>query len=226
MDNMTSWIPTILSIVAFIPALVLHEMGHAFAAYKLGDPTAQRQGRLSFNPLKHIDPFGTVLLPLMLGFMGMPVFGYAKPVPYNPRYFEDPRKGDLIVGMAGPFANLLQALVGTGIAFAVWSLAPASVIANNIVLYYVMVFLMYYVQVNLFLMFFNLLPIPPLDGSSIFAYLLPVKYLPKYYEIQHYAFPIFMLVVIVLPQLVPIDPFSWYLDVTAGNLYRLLFSFL
>jgi len=65
-----------------------------------------------------------------------------------------------------------------------------------------------------------------LDGSSIFAYLLPVKYLPKYYEIQHYAFPIFMLVVIVLPQLVPIDPFSWYLDVTAGNLYRLLFSFL
>ena len=78
-------------LLAFVPAIVLHEMGHAIAAYKLGDPTAKRNGRISFNPLRHIDPFGTVLLPLLLAIAGMPVFGYAKPVPYNPRYFKDPK---------------------------------------------------------------------------------------------------------------------------------------
>ena len=224
---MNSIVITILSIVAFIPALVLHEMGHAFAAFKLGDPTASNAGRLSFNPLKHIDPFGTVLLPVMLGLAGMPVFGYAKPVPYNPRYFEDPRKGDLIVGLAGPAANLAQALLGALIAFGLYSLALSNTgLFTNQAFYYVFVFLEMYVQVNLFLMFFNLLPIPPLDGSSIFAFLLPAKYLSNYYKIQHYAFPIFMIVVIVLPQILPIDPFSWYLNVTAGNIFDLLFSYL
>ena len=218
-------IATILSIVAFVPALVLHEMGHALAAYKLGDPTAQKAGRLSFNPLAHIDPFGTVLLPLMLGFLGMPVFGYAKPVPYNPSYFEDPRKGDLIVGLAGPCANLLQALFGTLVAFVLYTFLPANQLVYGSIGYYAFLVCVYFVQVNLFLMFFNLLPIPPLDGSSIFAFFMPVKYLPKYYQIQHYAFPVFMLVVVFLPQILPIDPFSWYLNVTAGNVFDLLFSF-
>ena len=77
----------ICSILSFVPAIVCHEACHGFAAYKLGDPTAKRAGRLSFNPLKHIDPFGTVIMPLLLMAMNMPVFGYAKPVPYNPAYF-------------------------------------------------------------------------------------------------------------------------------------------
>ena len=216
----------VLEIVAFVPALVLHEMGHAFAAFKLGDPTAQKAGRLSFNPLRHIDPFGTVLLPLMLGFLGMPVFGYAKPVPYNPRYFEDPRKGDLIVGLAGPAANLLQALVGTLVAFGLYQVLSTSSLYSGQVGYYVMLFLIYYVQINLFLMFFNLIPIPPLDGSSIFAFFMPEKYLPTYYRIQQYAFPVFMVVVVLLPQVLPVDPFSWYLNVTAGNVFHLLFAWL
>ena len=222
---MDYWVPIVISIIAFIPALVLHEMGHAFAAFKLGDPTAQRQGRLSFNPLKHIDPFGTVLLPLMLGIMGMPVFGYAKPVPYNPQYFEDPRKGDLIVGLAGPAANLVQALVGTLLAWLLYTFLPAEAF-KSMVVYYLFFFFVYYVRVNLFLMFFNLIPIPPLDGSSIFAFFMPVKYLPQYYRIQQYAFPVFMLVVIALPQISGFDPFSWYLSITAGNVFNLLFSFM
>ena len=83
-------LPTIIcAVLAFIPALVLHEVAHGFAAYKLGDPTAKSKGRLSLNPLKHVDPFGTVILPLCLLAMNMPMFGYAKPVPYNPAYFED-----------------------------------------------------------------------------------------------------------------------------------------
>ena len=102
----------ICSILSFVPAIVCHEACHGFAAYKLGDPTAKRAGRLSFNPLKHIDPFGTVIMPLLLMAMNMPVFGYAKPVPYNPAYFKDPRKGDLIVGLAGPAANLVLAVLG------------------------------------------------------------------------------------------------------------------
>ena len=181
-------------LLAFVPAIVLHEMGHAIAAYKLGDPTAKRNGRISFNPLRHIDPVGTVLLPLLLAIAGMPVFGYAKPVPYNPRYFKDPKKGELIVGLAGPAANLIQALAGTLIAFLVYTLAPASAWTGASAIVYVMTFLTMYVEVNLFLLFFNIIPIPPLDGSSIFAFILPRKYLNSYYKIQQWALPVFMIV--------------------------------
>lgn len=107
----------ICSVLSFIPALVLHEVAHGYAAYKLGDPTAKRSGRLSLNPLKHIDPFGTVILPLLLMVMGWPVFGYAKPVPYNPRYFKDPRRDDVIVGLAGPSANLAMAALAAAVAW-------------------------------------------------------------------------------------------------------------
>ena len=215
----------ICSILAFVPAIVLHEMGHAFAAYKLGDPTAKKAGRLSFNPIKHIDPFGTVLMPIMLMAMNMPVFGYAKPVPYNPQYFENPRKGDLIVGLAGPAANLLQALVGIGIAWALYAALPINqLVQNNIVFeYFYLLFLPYYVLINLYLMFFNLLPIPPLDGSSIFAFFCPEKYLPTYYKIQQYALPIFLIVVILLPYIVHVNPIGLYLDATAYNIFKLAY---
>ena len=220
------YIEIILWILAFVPAIVLHEMGHAIAAYKLGDPTAQRNGRISFNPLRHIDPFGTVILPILLVATGLPVFGYAKPVPYNPSYFKDPRKGDLIVGLAGPAANLIQALAGTLIAFILYTLTPDAIWASESALSYVMIYLMMFVQVNLFLMFFNIIPVPPLDGSSIFAFILPKRYLASYYKIQQWALPVFMILIILLPRAIGFNPFSWYLNVTAGNLYNLLFSFL
>ena len=102
----------VCSILAFIPAIVCHEFMHGFAAYKLGDNTAKQSGRLTLNPLKHIDPFGTIILPLLLAFMHAPVFGYAKPVPYNPNNFKDKRVGDVVVGLAGPAANLALAIIG------------------------------------------------------------------------------------------------------------------
>lgn len=219
----------ICSLLCFIPAIVLHEVSHGFAAYKLGDPTAKSMGRLSLNPIKHIDPFGTVIMPLLLMVMGWPVFGYAKPVPYNPMYFKDKRRGDLIVGLAGPAANLVLALIGAGITWALWPLVTGSngqaMLSNTFFHYFYLLFLPMFVLINLYLMFFNLLPIPPLDGSSIFAFILPERFLPQYYRIQQYALPVFMIVVLVLPYVLNVNPIGVYLDVTAGNIANLLMPF-
>ena len=216
----------ICSVLSFVPAIVLHEVAHGFAAYKLGDPTAKNQGRLTLNPIKHIDTFGTVILPGMLMLLGGPVFGYAKPVPYDPRYFKDKRKGDLIVGLAGPAANFVMALFG---AFLAWILYPTmpTLLQISPYFFYLDFFLALFVLINLFLMFFNLLPIPPLDGSSIFAVLLPERYLPKYYQIQRYALPIFFLIVFGLPYLfgmfgIDFNLIQEYLDVTAYNIARMI----
>lgn len=205
--------------VSFVPAIMFHEVAHGFMAWKLGDPTARSRGRLSLNPLKHIDPFGTVLLPLMLILSGMPAFGYAKPVPYNPRYFKDVRKGEVLTGFAGPAANLVLGLLGAllgNIALNFYGLNPD-------VMSWVMTFFYYFTLVNFSLMFFNILPIPPLDGSSIIAPLLPPKALPKYYSIQRYALPIFMVVIIVLPMLIGFNPIGIYMQYTAYGLTNLLF---
>ena len=211
------------AIVSFAVALTGHEVAHGFAAYKLGDPTAKRAGRLSLNPLKHIDPFGTVILPLALMVLHMPIFGYAKPVPYDPRYFKDPRKGDAITGFAGPAANLAMALVAAIIAHVIFAFDARFI--QGEVGYFIMLLLATFTLVNLYLMFFNLIPIPPLDGSSIIAVFILPAWLPRWYSIQHYAFPIFMIAVIALPYLVGFNPFSWYLDVTAGNVANAIFPF-
>lgn len=219
----------VLNVACFVPAIVFHEVAHGFAAYRLGDPTAKRAGRLSLNPVKHIDPFGTVLMPAMLMLANMPVFGYAKPVPYNPMYFKDKRKGDLIVGLAGPFANLVMAALGALAAFALWTTMADEILAAYVsdgALYYLFMFLQMLTLLNLYFMFFNLLPIPPLDGSSIIAFFLPMRLLPKWYRIQRYALPVFMIAVILVPYVLHVNPVGIYLDVTAGNLYDLMYSFL
>lgn len=210
------------SVLCFVPAIVFHEVAHGFAAYKLGDPTAKRAGRLSLNPLKHIDIFGTVIMPLVLMVLKMPVFGYAKPVPYNPSYFKDPRKGDLIVGLAGPCANLIMALIVSGICWLCISFLPQDILSSVGFKYFYGYFLTQFVLLNLFLMMFNLLPIPPLDGSSIFAMLIPIRALPKYYQIQRYAMPVFLIIVLVVPYIFNFNPIGIYLNFTAGNLANLL----
>lgn len=221
-----SYLPYIIcSVLCFVPAIVFHEVAHGFAAWRLGDPTAKRSGRLSLNPAKHVDPFGTIILPLCMIAMGGPVFGYAKPVPYNPSYFKDPRRGDVIVGLAGPAANLAMAFLAAVVAWVLYAPAHTWVVESQVFYYFYLTFLPMFALINLYLMFFNLLPIPPLDGSSVLALLLPRKYLPQYYKLQRYAFPVFMIVVVVLPYVLRFNPVGIYLDWTAGNMANLLFPF-
>ena len=117
---MTSVAFGLFTLALLVPSIVLHEIAHGYVSLRHGDPTARDAGRLSLNPLRHVDPFGTVLLPLLLWSAGAPVFGYAKPVPINPAHYADLRHGQLATGLAGPAANLVLALLGAGVAWAAW----------------------------------------------------------------------------------------------------------
>jgi len=209
---------TVLWLVMLIPSIVFHEYMHGYAAYRLGDPTAKDAGRLSLNPLKHIDPIGTVVLPLLLWAGGGPIFGYAKPVPINPRNFADIRKGDLITGLAGPSANLALALVGSAGAWLAYYLADTSGSAANIIFAISLAL----VQTNLVLMFFNLIPVPPLDGSSIIPFFLPDRALHTWYGLQRYSFVLLLALIWLLPMVANVNPIGWYFEYTVLPVMRLL----
>ncbi len=155
-------------------SMVAHEYAHGWAALRQGDSTAWSLGRLTWNPVKHIDPFMTILLPLMLAWAGAPIIGGAKPVPVNPRNYHNLRRGDIIVSLAGVTANLLIALACVPVVIltgllggAVTALAePLAVLQRMAVMG---------IFLNMILVAFNLLPIPPLDGSHVFKWLLPPR---------------------------------------------------
>lgn len=222
MGSVPSWLapylPQIIAVILLIPSIVLHEMGHGFAAYKLGDPTAKNAGRLSFNPARHVDLFGSIILPLALVAVGGPIIGFAKPVPYDPRYFKNLRQGEVIVGLAGPAVNFLLALVGSFVCFVGQQIFGA----NPVVGYWVFFVGYYFAYINLMLMFFNLLPIPPLDGSSIIAAFLPNSAMPTYYKIQQYALFVLIILLIVVPYVAGFNPIGVYIDATAGRLLDII----
>lgn len=143
-------------------SLTIHEIAHGFMAYRLGDDTAKVMGRLTLNPLAHLEPFMSVVLPLICVISGAPVIGGAKPVPVNPRKFKNEEWGMALVALAGPASNLIMATLAYGV-FMVF----------NINLGWPAIFLAYFVRINLGLMLFNLLPLPPLDGSKIIYPLAP-----------------------------------------------------
>ena len=218
----------VIELALFIPAIVLHEVSHGYVSYRLGDPTAKMKGRLSLNPVKHVDPFGTVLLPLLLWFSGAPIFGYAKPVPINPAYYKDYRKGMMLTGLSGPATNLILAFLA-GMGSRVLALAPlatgSAADPRITVLGWLWYALYYFGQINLVLMFFNLIPIPPLDGSRVLPLFLSDKALMKYHEIERYGIVIFFGLLLLLPRLLPgLDLLGGYFDFTVDPLMRLFFG--
>ncbi|MCH4180021.1 MAG: site-2 protease family protein [Atopobiaceae bacterium] len=216
---MNHYVGIVISVILVMFSAILHEVAHGWVAYRCGDNTAKDAGRLTLNPLAHIDPFGSVILPIIMGIAGGPIFAFAKPVPYNPYNLRNRRRDELLVALAGPCANLLQAIVGAALFQAAFGWYSSSV---SEVAYYVCYILSSYVYVNLVLMFFNLIPLPPLDGSSIIGVFLSGSALEKYYQIQRYSLPILLIVLYLIPMVTSFDPLGIYLDVTAGNLYSLL----
>lgn len=182
-----------LSLVAVFMAIVLHEVAHGYMALRLGDPTARNLGRLTLNPLAHIDPIGTIAVPLILAVIGAPLFGWAKPVPINPRNFRDPFRGMLLVALAGPGTNIALALgtviFGRLLLFMVpQSLNPASVSFGVNLLTALFALLGKVVTINLFLAVLNLIPIPPLDGSRVLTYFLPTEGRRIMLSLERYGF--------------------------------------
>lgn len=178
---------TLLQFIILAPplllALTVHEFAHGYVAFRLGDPTAQAAGRLTLNPLKHLDPLGTIAFFIFH-------IGWAKPVPVNPVFFKNPQKDMLWVALAGPATNLLLAIVSALMVKTVWLLAqtiPYSVLGESI-LVPLNHTLIASVWINLVLCIFNFLPIPPLDGSRILAGILPPDLARSYASIERYGF--------------------------------------
>ena len=213
---------TLLTALALIPALIIaivfHEVAHGWTALMLGDPTAKERRRLSLNPIRHVDPFGTLILPGLLALTGAPVFGWAKPVPVDKWRLDNPRFGMMAVAAAGPGTNLVLAAIGA-VLLGVFlrTIVPASTDPAEITTLlmqvvasapiggtgFVLFALSYFILVNLFLALFNLLPLPPFDGSHIVEGLLPPRAAQVYEKLRPFGFPLLFLLLLVIPYFFP-----------------------
>ncbi len=170
-------------------SLTIHEAAHAWTADRLGDPTARSRGRVSLNPIRHIDPIGTLLLPLIAAFTRLPLIGWAKPVPVDMRNLRHPRRDFMIVAAAGPISNLLQAIAAALVFRAV---GGDALLPSQLWQYALLVA----VDVNLLLAFFNLIPVPPLDGGNVALGLLPTRLAIQYAQLRQYGFIILYVLMI------------------------------
>jgi Zn-dependent protease len=207
-------------IIPLVIAIVFHEVAHGRMASALGDPTARNQNRLSFNPIEHVDPVGTILVPLGLALAHLPVFGWAKPVPVVASQLRNPRRDMVLVALAGPAMNLLLALTAA-LLLALFAMAwpgdpsegVARLVGENLV---------NFVKINVFLAVFNLLPIPPFDGGHVVEGLLPRSLARQYGQIARYGFPVMLLLLVVLPTIVPAaNVVQWVVGPPAQALTRL-----
>ncbi len=183
-DFQTALLVALLTIPTILISLSLHEAAHGFIAYKCGDPTARNLGRLTLNPFKHLDPIGTLCM-LLCGY------GWAKPVPVNSRYFKKPKRGMALTALAGPVMNLILGFLGALFYAVFYRLYVGH--AGNLFLYAAMLFFSYFAQLNIVYAVFNLIPIPPFDGSRVAFVFLPDKY---YYGVMKYE-RILMIVVLI-----------------------------
>ena len=172
-------ITIIVSVAILLIAVIIHEVSHGFVAYKLGDTTAKDMGRLTLNPLAHIDPVGTFVVPLALTLFGAPAFGWAKPVPIDYRNLRHPKQDTIWISMAGPAANLLLA-IGLSLLLQAGIISEIKIGDNPLIFTAILI--------NLFLAVFNLIPIPPLDGARILIGLLPPEQAYRYSKLEPYGF--------------------------------------
>ncbi|GGC27299.1 peptidase M50 [Novosphingobium marinum] len=190
----------IILIPCLIVAIVFHEVAHGWVANALGDPTAKERKRLSLNPIRHVDPVGTVILPGILALTGAPVFGWAKPVPVIKQRLNNPRFGMMAVAAAGPGTNFVLAFIG---AIALGLLAGSLSAPPTGWLEILVSGLNYFIVINIFLALFNLLPIPPFDGSHIVEGLLPREAAAAYEKLRPLGLPLLFLLLLVIPWLFP-----------------------
>lgn len=175
-----------------IVAIILHEISHGVVALWFGDDTAKRAGRLTLNPIPHIDPFGSIILPAMLTIVGFGAFGWAKPVPVDPSKLRKPRSQMVFVGLAGPFTNfLLMAIAAVAARVAYGNYTGFAARVSDLPL--TIQVLLFFALANLLLGLFNLLPLPPLDGSSLIERVLPADWLPTWYKFRPYGLVVILL---------------------------------
>jgi len=195
---------TFIFLLVFIPAVILHEISHGVVALWCGDDTAKAAGRLTLNPLKHIDPIGSVVLPILLAISGAPVLGWAKPVPISINRLRHPRNQSVLVALAGPATNMiLAAIAGLCLHFLVQVSIPPVYVCGSYMCYepisqwaLLEQIAFYFGLVNVSLAVFNLIPIPPLDGSALIERLLPASALPGYYRMRMGFIVVVLLVVV------------------------------
>ncbi|HEY0027302.1 MAG TPA: site-2 protease family protein [Allosphingosinicella sp.] len=186
-------------LIPLIVAIVLHEISHGWVANAFGDHTARDLGRLSPNPIRHVDPIGTLVLPLVLAVAGAPVFGWAKPVPVVAKNMRNPRLHMMLVALAGPAMNLLLGLIAVfALAAAVSALVPGSFGGA-----FLLVTLEKFLIINIFLAVFNMLPLPPFDGGHVVEGLLPRPLAARYAKLGKYGFLLLILLLVVVPSIWP-----------------------
>ena len=208
------WADLLYLVPILLISLTAHELAHGWIAYRMGDPTAKSQGRLSLNPLRQLDPVGTLMFIITYLFWGV-VFGWAKPIPVSPYYFKNRQRGMAIVGAAGPVTNFILAVVfGLVLRFAGPFLAedPSSV---EVVIINV---LFMFVQINIVLGVFNLIPIPPLDGSRVVGAFLPRGAYEKWVAVDRYGFLILIAFIVIFQ-----DQFSAALGAVIDAVWNLIF---
>ncbi len=185
-----------IQLLVILLALSVHESAHAWMAERFGDPTGRLQGRISLNPIAHIDPIGTIVFPVMLAIIGAPVFGWAKPVQVNPFNLRNPRKDSIYIAAAGPVSNIIMAIGGI-VVFIILKQAGivGSIYVTSRSAEAITILLLNLILINIFLAIFNLLPVPPLDGSRILEGVLEGEALRTFKKIEPYGFFILMAVI-------------------------------
>jgi Zn-dependent protease len=204
----------LIQMVVLIASLSVHEAAHAWTAHRLGDPTAERLGRLSLNPAVHVDPIGTLLFPLIAMLTRLPLIGWAKPVPVDTRFLKHPKRDFAIIAAAGPASNILMAVIGAAV-FAVMPRPGPGELATRAFAEPLFVLLLNFIQINVLLAVFNMIPVPPLDGGNVLLGVLPHAGARVVEQLRPYGF-------LILYALMLTGVLSTLLGPVANFLFRLL----